>query len=92
MICPSAEEQTIRPDAALLFVAGAGWTKKQADGQVHAATLRHLDGHRYDVGVAGRTQTVELVELAAHRVRFVLDGVMEQLRTGKGLEAKEGGG
>ena len=35
MICPSAEEQTIRPDAALLFVAGAGWTKKQGDGQTH---------------------------------------------------------
>jgi len=34
-ICPSAEEQTIRPDAALLFVAGAGWTKKQADGAPH---------------------------------------------------------
>lgn len=27
--------QTIRPEANLLFVAGAGWTKKQADGQVH---------------------------------------------------------
>ncbi len=38
----SAGAQTIRPDAALLFVAGAGWTKKQADGQAHpeqAATL-----------------------------------------------------
>lgn len=30
-------EQTIRPDAELLFVAGAGWTKKQKDGQVHFA-------------------------------------------------------
>jgi electron transfer flavoprotein alpha subunit len=30
-------EQTIRPDAELLFVAGAGWTKKQKDGQVHIA-------------------------------------------------------
>jgi electron transfer flavoprotein alpha subunit len=29
--------ETIRPDAKLLFVAGAGWTKKQADGQTHAA-------------------------------------------------------
>lgn len=27
--------QTIRPDAKLLFVAGAGWTKKQPDGQTH---------------------------------------------------------
>ena len=28
-------ESTIRPDAKLLFVAGAGWTKKQADGTAH---------------------------------------------------------
>ena len=33
---PTSGEQTIRPDAELLFVAGAGWTKKQADGQAHA--------------------------------------------------------
>jgi electron transfer flavoprotein alpha subunit len=32
---PSAGEQTIRPDAKLLFVAGAGWTKKQPDGAPH---------------------------------------------------------
>jgi electron transfer flavoprotein alpha subunit len=32
---PKAEAQTIRPDAPLLFVTGAGWTKKQADGQAH---------------------------------------------------------
>ena len=35
ILTPSAEQQTIRPDAALLFVAGAGWTKKQADGKSH---------------------------------------------------------
>lgn len=28
-------ESTIKPDANLLFVAGAGWTKKQADGALH---------------------------------------------------------
>lgn len=33
---------TIRPDARLLFVAGAGWTKKQPDGQVHAAEAGEL--------------------------------------------------
>jgi electron transfer flavoprotein alpha subunit len=33
---PPADEQTIRPDAVLLFVAGAGWTKKQSDGNVRA--------------------------------------------------------
>jgi electron transfer flavoprotein alpha subunit len=33
---PQQDAQTIRPDAGLLFVAGAGWTKKQADGAAHA--------------------------------------------------------
>ena len=32
---PKADAQTIRPDAHLLFVTGAGWTKKQTDGQTH---------------------------------------------------------
>jgi len=32
---PTADQQTIRPDADLLLVAGAGWTKKQADGNIH---------------------------------------------------------
>ena len=32
---PESGQQTIRPDAELLFVAGAGWTKKQPDGKVH---------------------------------------------------------
>ena len=32
---PQQGAQTIRPDAKLLFVAGAGWTKKQPDGEVH---------------------------------------------------------
>ncbi len=34
---PMIGTQTIRPDARLLFVAGAGWTKKQPDGQTHVA-------------------------------------------------------
>jgi electron transfer flavoprotein alpha subunit len=37
-----AGEQTIRPDAKLLFVAGAGWTKKQADGQTHTPEAETL--------------------------------------------------
>ena len=39
---PAADEQTIRPDAKLLFVAGAGWTKKQTDGQAHPAEAEQL--------------------------------------------------
>jgi len=34
---PALDQATIRPEAKLLFVAGAGWTKKQPDGQIHAA-------------------------------------------------------
>jgi electron transfer flavoprotein alpha subunit len=38
----AAGEQTIRPDAQLLFVAGAGWTKKQADGVAHVEEAEGL--------------------------------------------------
>ncbi len=33
---PTKDAQTIRPDAKMLFVAGAGWTKKQPDGLLHS--------------------------------------------------------
>jgi electron transfer flavoprotein alpha subunit len=39
---PKQDQQTIRPDAKLLFVAGAGWTKKQPDGQTHVADAERL--------------------------------------------------
>ena len=39
---PALDAQTIRPDAKMLFVAGAGWTKKQPDGQIHAAEAGDL--------------------------------------------------
>lgn len=39
---PAADAQTIRPDANLLFVTGAGWTKKQADGQTHLPEAEQL--------------------------------------------------
>jgi electron transfer flavoprotein alpha subunit len=39
---PALGAQTIRPDAKMLFVAGAGWTKKQPDGQVHVAEAGEL--------------------------------------------------
>jgi electron transfer flavoprotein alpha subunit len=39
---PAADAQTIRPEAALLLVAGAGWTKKQADGITHAEEAERL--------------------------------------------------
>ncbi|MFZ0743450.1 MAG: hypothetical protein WAM85_03545 [Terracidiphilus sp.] len=36
------DSQTIRPDARMLFVAGAGWTKKQPDGQIHSTEAGDL--------------------------------------------------
>jgi electron transfer flavoprotein alpha subunit len=41
-LAPAADAQTIRPDAELLLVAGAGWTKTQADGKAHAAEASDL--------------------------------------------------
>lgn len=39
---PASDAQTIRPDAKLLFVAGAGWTKKQSDGAAHVKEAQEL--------------------------------------------------
>jgi electron transfer flavoprotein alpha subunit len=39
---PAAGQETIRPEAPLLFVAGAGWTKKQADGLTHTEAAERL--------------------------------------------------
>jgi electron transfer flavoprotein alpha subunit len=39
---PQTDRQTIRPEAKLLFVAGAGWTKKQPDGATHQAEAESL--------------------------------------------------
>ena len=39
---PEVGQQTIRPDAKMLLVAGAGWTKKQPDGQVHVGEAGEL--------------------------------------------------
>ena len=38
----SGGDQTIRPDSDLLFVAGAGWTKKQSDGNVRTDVAASL--------------------------------------------------
>ncbi|MBN2369835.1 MAG: electron transfer flavoprotein subunit alpha [Vicinamibacteria bacterium] len=67
---PPADEQTIRPEAELLFVAGAGWTKKQADGHTHVPdaeklileflkrTQASLGGSKSLVDISGEGQAV----------------------------------
>ncbi len=49
----------------------------EVDGQSRSVTVRHLSGHRYEVRTADDAQEVEIVELTAHRVRFIIGGVME---------------
>ncbi len=60
---PPADQQTIRPDAELLFVAGAGWTKKQADGRAHAPEAAELILeflHRSQASLGGSKSLVDL--------------------------------
>ncbi|HTP51924.1 MAG TPA: electron transfer flavoprotein subunit alpha [Anaeromyxobacteraceae bacterium] len=59
---PVGEAQTIRPDAKLLFVAGAGWTKKQPDGVVHSADAEKLILGFLDVAKASLGSSKSLVD------------------------------
>ena len=56
-------QQTIRPDAELLFVAGAGWTKKQPDGQMHIAEAEKLILAFLDLSEASLGSSKSLVDL-----------------------------
>ena len=58
----SADTQTIRPDAEVLFVAGAGWTKKQADGAIHAQEAHDLILGFLDATSASLGSSKSLVE------------------------------
>jgi electron transfer flavoprotein alpha subunit len=60
---PQADAQTIRPDAALLFVAGAGWTKKQADGQTHVPEAETLIREFLQLSRASLGSSKSLVDL-----------------------------
>lgn len=63
IVTPPADQQTIRPDANLLFVAGAGWTKKQKDGQVHLAEAEALIVDFLRLSKASLGSSKSLVEL-----------------------------
>ena len=64
VLAASASAQTIRPDAELLFVAGAGWTKKQADGQVHVKDAEKLILGFLDASKASLGGSKSLVDLS----------------------------
>lgn len=61
---PQADQQTIRPDAKLLFVAGAGWTKKQADGATHPQEAEDLILGFLRVSQASLGSSKSLVDLS----------------------------
>jgi electron transfer flavoprotein alpha subunit len=74
MITPPADQQTIRPDAKLLFVAGAGWTKKQKDGQTHvpeAETLIVDFLHKSKASLGSSKSLVELTGENQSALRFM---------------------
>jgi electron transfer flavoprotein alpha subunit len=60
---PAADAQTIRPEAQLLLVAGAGWTKKQADGQTHVKEAEQLIFGCLKLGRASLGSSKSLVDL-----------------------------
>jgi electron transfer flavoprotein alpha subunit len=60
---PASDQQTIRPDAELLFVTGAGWTKKQADGQVKVAEAGTIILDFINLSRASLGSTKSLVDL-----------------------------
>jgi electron transfer flavoprotein alpha subunit len=61
---PSSDQQTIRPDAKTLFVAGAGWTKKQADGQTHVPEAEKLILEFLNLTKASLGSSKSLVDLS----------------------------
>jgi electron transfer flavoprotein alpha subunit len=62
---PASGEQTIRPEANLLFVAGAGWTKKQADGQPHTKEAEKLISDCLRLTRASLGSTKSLVDIGS---------------------------
>ena len=60
---PAAAARTIRPDAKLLFVTGAGWTKKQGDGAAHPAEAEQLIGDFLRASGASLGSSKSLVDL-----------------------------
>ncbi len=54
--------QTIKPDAKVLLVAGAGWTKKQADGATHVKEAEELILEFLDLAGASLGSSKSLVD------------------------------
>lgn len=60
---PVGDAKTVKPDAELLLVAGAGWTKKQSDGSVHSKEAEQIIGTCLKLARASLGSTKSLVDL-----------------------------
>jgi electron transfer flavoprotein alpha subunit len=65
MDVPKESSQTIRPDSDLLFVAGAGWSKKQPDGDAHADEAEKLILGFVDKAKASLGSSKSLVDVSS---------------------------
>jgi electron transfer flavoprotein alpha subunit len=61
---PSVNTRTIKADADVLFVAGAGWSKKQADGQLHIKDAEDTILGFLKMGNASLGSTKSLVDMS----------------------------
>jgi electron transfer flavoprotein alpha subunit len=61
---PSVNTRTIKPDADVLFVAGAGWSKKQGDGQFHVKEAEETILDFLKKGNASLGSTKSLVDMS----------------------------
>jgi electron transfer flavoprotein alpha subunit len=61
---PSVNTRTIKPDADVLFVAGAGWSKKQGDGQFHVREAEETILDFLRKGNASLGSTKSLVDMS----------------------------
>jgi len=88
---PAADAQTIRPDAHLLFVTGAGWTKKQGGAmrldEASSLILSFLDATQASLG-----STKSLVDLGGegHGVLPFLSHMHQVGQTGSTPRHKKG--
>ncbi len=62
---------TIRPEAELLFVAGAGWTKKQADGKPHVKEAEGIIKDFLDRSQASLGSSKSLVDQSSEGVEVI---------------------
>lgn len=74
--------QTIRPEAGLLFVAGAGWTKKQTDGQIHVDEAGELILRFLQASGASLGSSKSLVDQGANSVLPFLTHMNQVGQTG----------